>query len=438
MLDPGSPSASAPGVREKVVPEPETYRRHLLGHLHAVLGTILLAGTLLGAVVAGAQAPPATEPADRLPAACRAGIDAGARAAGLDPARVAARLDGLAPDPAILAATGAQAEFVRPIWAYIDAAVTEARVADGQARLRDLAPTFAALEERYGVDRHILAAFWGVESNYGGGMGEAPVLRSLATLACGDGARAGYWRDELVAALRIAEAGDGPDPLLGSWAGAMGHTQFMPSVYLAHAVDFDGDGRRDIWRSAPDALASTAQYLRASGWRPGEGWGREVALPEAFDYALADETTERSLAEWAGLGLRPARGERFADAEAQAVLILPAGARGPAFLLRPNFRAILRYNTALAYALTVGHLADRLRGEPGFSRDWPRGDRALTVFEIRDLQTRLSERGHAAGSADGKIGPRTRAAIRAWQATIGLTPDGYADPALLERIRAER
>jgi len=438
MLDPGSPSASAPGVREKVVPEPEAYRRHLLGHLHAVLGAILLAGPLLGAVAAGAQAPPATEPADRLPAACRAGIDAGARAAGLDPARVAARLDGLAPDPAILAATGAQAEFVRPIWAYIDAAVTEARVADGQARLRDLAPTFAALEERYGVDRHILAAFWGVESNYGGGMGEAPVLRSLATLACGDGARAGYWRDELVAALRIAEAGDGPDPLLGSWAGAMGHTQFMPSVYLAHAVDFDGDGRRDIWRSAPDALASTAQYLRASGWRPGEGWGREVALPEAFDYALADETTERSLAEWAGLGLRPARGERFADAEAQAVLILPAGARGPAFLLRPNFRAILRYNTALAYALTVGHLADRLRGEPGFSRDWPRGDRALTVFEIRDLQTRLSERGHAAGSADGKIGPRTRAAIRAWQATIGLTPDGYADPALLERIRAER
>jgi membrane-bound lytic murein transglycosylase B len=394
---------------------------------------------LAGAQTPAEQAPPAaTEPADRLPAACRAEIDARAQAAGLDPARVAARLDGLAPDPAILAATGAQAEFVRPIWAYIDAAVTEARVADGQARLRDLAPTFAALEERYGVDRHILAAFWGVESNYGGGMGEAPVLRALATLACGDATRAGYWRDELVAALQIAESGDGPDPLLGSWAGAMGHTQFMPSVYRAHAVDFDGDGRRDIWRSAPDALASTAQYLRASGWRPGEGWGQEVALPEGFDHALADETTERGLAEWAGLGLRPARGGTFADAEARAVLILPAGARGPAFLLRPNFRAILRYNTALAYALTVGHLADRLRGEPGFSRDWPRGDRALTVAEIRDLQTRLSERGHAAGTADGKIGPRTRAAIRAWQAASGLTPDGYANLVLLERIRAER
>ncbi|AWN34575.1 lytic murein transglycosylase [Methylobacterium radiodurans] len=384
--------------------------------------------------------PAAAELADRLPAACRAEIDARARAAGLDPARVAARLDGLAPDPAILAATGTQAEFVRPIWAYIDAAVTETRVAEGQARLRDLAPTFAAIEERSGVDRHILAAFWGVESNYGGGMGEAPVLRALATLACGDGTRAGYWRDELVAALRIAESGGGPDPLLGSWAGAMGHTQFMPSVYLAHAVDFDGDGRRDIWRSAPDALASTAQYLRASGWRPGETWGQEVALPDGFDYALADETSERSLKDWAGLGLRPARGERFADAEAQAqaVLILPAGARGPAFLLRPNFRAILRYNTALAYALTVGHLADRLRGEPGFSRDWPRSDRALTVSEIRDLQTRLAERGHAAGAADGKIGPRTRAALRAWQAAAGLPPDGYADPALLERIRAER
>ena len=407
------------------------------GLSHARLAVALLA---LAPWPAGAQTPsePTSAIADRLPAACRAEIDARARAAGLDPARVAARLDGLSPDPWILTATGTQAEFVRPIWAYLDAAVTEARVAEGQARLRDLAPTFAAIEQRYGVDRHILAAFWGVESNYGGAMGEAPVLRALATLACGDGTRAGYWRDELVAALRIAESGDGPDPLLGSWAGAMGHTQFMPSVYLAHAVDFDGDGRRDIWRSAPDALASTAQYLRESGWQPGEGWGLEVALPEGFDHALADETTERSLADWTGLGLRPARGGTFAEPEGRAVLILPAGARGPAFLLRPNFRAILRYNTALAYALTVGHLADRLRGEPGFARDWPRGDRALTVSEIRDLQTRLIERGHAVGNADGKIGPRTRAAVRAWQAASGLTPDGYADPGLLERIRAER
>jgi hypothetical protein len=185
----------------------------------------------------------------------------------------------------------------------------------------------------------------------------------------------------------------------------------------------------------PDALASTANYLKAMGWRAGEAWGTEAALPEGFDYALADESTPRTLSEWQGLGVRPARSGATPDGTTRATLVLPAGARGPAFLIQPNFAVILRYNTALAYALTVAHLSDRLRGEPAFARDWPRGDRALTADERRDLQTRLTERGFAVGGIDGKVGPKTRAATRAYQASRGLIPDGYADPALLERIR---
>ncbi|MBE7244601.1 MAG: lytic murein transglycosylase, partial [Actinomycetospora chiangmaiensis] len=222
----------------------------------------------------------------------------------------------------------------------------------------------------------------------------------------------------------------------GSWAGAMGHTQFMPTVYHRFAVDFDGDGRRDIWTSVPDALASTANYLRAHGWKPGTGWGTEVVLPEGFDAALADETTARSFTAWQALGVQPIRDRPVPDAAAEVTLILPAGIRGPAFLLQPNFAVILRYNTALAYALTVAHLSDRLRGDPGFARDWPRGDRPLTGEERRDLQTRLTERGFAAGGVDGKIGPKTRAALRAFQGSVGLPADGYADATLLDRIRA--
>ncbi|MGU3537424.1 lytic murein transglycosylase [Methylobacterium sp. A54F] len=374
-------------------------------------------------------------------AACLDGLAAQAGARGIPAAVTAEHLLGLTEDPEVLAATRNQAEFARPIWAYIDASVTEARIAEGRRQIEALAGPLAEIERRYGVDRHVLVAFWGVESTYGTVLSDPavvrPVLRSLATLACGDGTRAAYWRDELIAALAIRARGDAPaGPLTGSWAGAMGHTQFMPTVYEAYAVDADADGRRDIWTSAVDALASTANYLARKGWRPGEPWGYEAALPEGFDLALADETTVRSLAAWEALGVRPARAEGPLDGAWPATLILPAGARGPAFLLLPNFRGILGYNTALAYALTVGHLSDRLRGQPNFTQPWPRDTRALTADERRELQARLAERGFSAGGVDGKIGPRTRAAVRAYQAAQGLPPDGYADPALLERIRA--
>ncbi len=341
----------------------------------------------------------------------------------------------------MLANTRNQAEFVRPVWAYLEASVTEAKVVEGRRLLSVWGPTLDAIEARYGVDRYTLVAFWGVESSYGAVLDDPsivrPAVRSLATLACGDTTRADYWRGELIAALKILAAGDAtPERLTGSWAGALGHTQFMPSVFLNRAVDFDGDGRRDLWGSVPDALASTAYYLVTEGWRPGERWGAEAVLPPGFDLSLADETTARTVAEWRALGVSPVRADGLAD-DQRATLFLPTGQRGPAFLLLPNFAVILRYNTAFAYALTVAHLSDRLRGEPRFARDWPREDRMLATEERRDLQGRLVARGFAAGAVDGKIGPRTRAAIRAYQTSIGLPPDGYADATLLERLRAE-
>lgn len=408
-----------------------------------ITGWVCALAPVLAVAEPGSPQPPAPQSFET----CRADLIAWATTQAVPQSVADAQLADLASDPDVLAATGSQGEFVRPIWDYIEASITPARIEAGQRKLAENADTLAAIETRYGVDRHILAAFWGVESSYGAVLDNPavvkPVVRSLATLGCGDPARAPYWRDELAAALQIlawnqAPLDRMPGGLTGSWAGAMGHTQFMPSVYQRFAIDFDGDGKRDIWTSVPDALASTANYLRAHGWRPGEGWGTEAVLPETFDAALADETTPRSFAAWRALGVKPAHDRPVPDEAAEATLILPAGIRGPAFLLQPNFAVILRYNTALSYALTVALLSDRLRGDPGLARDWPRGDRALTADERRDIQNRLTERGFLTGGVDGKIGPKTRAALRAYQGSVGLPPDGYADAPLLDRIRGTR
>jgi membrane-bound lytic murein transglycosylase B len=343
---------------------------------------------------------------------------------------------GLSPDPLVIALAAAQPEHLKAPRDYLDALVTDARIEDGRRHLATLGETLVAIEAAYGVDRHAVVALWGVESNYGSAMGEYSVIRSLATLAVEDGRRAAFWRGELFAALHILARGDiEPERMTGSWAGAMGHTQFMPSTYLGHAVDFDRDGRRDIWGSAADAVASAANYLRASGWRSGEPWGFEVALPEGFDFALSGPERAQPLAVWERLGIRRPGGVVWPKSPSDLRLLLPAGAQGPAFLVTANFRALLSYNPALVYALAVGHLADRIAGGAPIIGPWPVDDIPLGRPEREELQQRLAQCGFDAGGIDGIIGERTRAAIRVYQRSRRLPEDGYPSSRLLERLR---
>lgn len=354
-----------------------------------------------------------------------------ARAAGV-PAKVLERaLAEVAFLPEVIAKDRTQAEFSKTIWAYLDAAVSEARLAGGFAALAAQGAALLQIEAAYGVPKEVLIAVWGMESNYGAMRGDVPVISALATLAF-EGRRAAFFEAELLAALRIVAAGDvEPAAMRGSWAGAMGHTQFMPSSYLRHAVDFDGDGRRDIWGDDPvDALASTAAYLAAAGWQAGQPWGVEVTLPAGFDFALSGKAGVRPVAEWAALGLRGPLPEAGA-----ASVLLPAGAQGPALLIFANFRAIAAYNAADAYVLAVGHLADRLRGAGPIVADWPRGARALSRDERAELQRLLARAGYDPGGADGLIGPNSMAALRKWQRAAGQVPDGHASLAMLEALR---
>jgi membrane-bound lytic murein transglycosylase B len=343
---------------------------------------------------------------------------------------------GVSIDEDIAGLNASQPEHAKSAGDYIDLLVSETRIAGGRVRLAEHAALLTQLEARYGVDRHILMAIWGIESAYGTAMGERSVIRSLATLSATDARRAGFWRGELVAALQILERGDiTAGTMTGSWAGAMGHTQFMPSTYLAHAADFDGDGRRDIWNPATpaDALASAANYLRASGWTAGRPALIEVRLPPGFDHALATPAERKSLAEWLALGVAPVAPVTGEDDRWS--LALPAGAKGPAFLSGANLRAILRYNNAVPYALAVAHLAGRLADGGPFATAWPADDRGLTRAEREELQQRLAARGHEVGGIDGIVGAATRAAIRAFQKERGLAVDGHANHALLEAVR---
>jgi membrane-bound lytic murein transglycosylase B len=342
---------------------------------------------------------------------------------------------GLEPDLRIMDLLDAQPEFTKAVWDYLDILVTDARIARGQEILATHRGIFDAMETTHGVDRHVVAAIWGIESNYGTAIGERSVVRSTATLAC-VGRRQAYFRDELLATLEILERGDvSPEHLKGSWAGAFGPTQFMPTSFKRHAVDFDGDGRRDVVDSVADVIGSTANNLRQDGWAPGETWGYEVTVPEGFDFMLADRSRLMALREWQALGLKRANGKPFPRPADRAFLLVPAGARGPGFLMLNNFRVIMKYNPAEAYALAIGHFADRLRGDPPLVQAWPRDERVLSVDERYELQERLNGRGFAAGDADGRFGPRTRAAIREFQARAGMVPDGFPSAELLRRLR---
>lgn len=328
-----------------------------------------------------------------------------------------------------------QSEFVKPIWDYLDNAASESRIRVGTAMLSHHAALLDRIETRFGVDREIVVAVWGMESAYGKHRGDINVIEALATLAY-DGRRGAFFEQQLIAALKIVQNGDIPiQAMTGSWAGAMGHTQFIPTSYEAYAVDFTGDGRRDIWSDDPaDALASTAAYLSRFGWTRGQPWGVEVSLPAGFDYSLARSAVRKSAAQWAALGVL-GRDGRPAPDHGAASLLLPAGARGASFLTYDNFRVIKRYNMADAYALGVGHLADRITGGAPIRADWPTDDRALTRDEREELQRRLTARGFSTGGVDGRIGPNSAAAIRAFQRSAGLLPDGHPSFSLLTKLR---
>jgi lytic murein transglycosylase len=341
----------------------------------------------------------------------------------------------LTPDLRIMDLLDAQPEFTKAIWDYLDLLVSDDRIQNGRAILAKHRATFDAVEKSFGVDRHIITAIWGVESNYGTQAGQRPVVRSTATLAC-IGRRQEYFREEFWSALEIIAHGDvDPARLQGSWAGAFGPTQFMPTSFKKYAVDFDGDGRRDVVDSIPDLIASTANNLKKDGWATGQTWGYEVVVPERFNFMLADRTRVMTMQEWGRAGITRAGGKAFPRADDRAYLLVPAGAQGPGFLMLQNFRVIMKYNPSEAYALAIGYLADRLRGGEPLVQAWPRYERVLTRDERLELQQQLATHGFDVGTPDGQLGGRTRAALRQFQAANGFVPDGFATAALLNRLR---
>ncbi len=328
----------------------------------------------------------------------------------------------------------AQPEFTRTFWEYLDTVITSQRIAAGQQKLAQFHLEADAASVRYGVPAPILMGVWGIESNFGSNYGDVSVFDALATLGF-EGRREAWARGELLAALKIAQRGDiEPARMIGSWAGAMGQTQFMPSSYLAYAVDADGDGHRDIWGSMADVLASTANFLARSGWRPNEVWGTEVKLPAGFDPARADTMLRQTSAQWASEGVQTMDGAPL-PALADAAILQPAGARGPAFLVGHNFRTILRYNNSTSYALTVSLLAQRIAGGPAVQAAWPRDLRALTRGEMQALQTALTQRGFDSGQPDGQMGSATRNALRQFQRSQGLPADGFPTEDLLKALQ---
>jgi lytic murein transglycosylase len=342
---------------------------------------------------------------------------------------------GLTPDLRIMDLMDAQPEFTKSVWDYLDILVSDARLAKGKEVLAKYKPQFDAMEKAYGVDRNIIAAFWGIESNYSTQIGDRSVLQSTATLSC-IGRRQAYFKDEFLAALEILNHGDlTPEQMHGSWAGAFGATQFMPTVYKRYAVDADGDGRRDVVDDPADVIASTANNLKKDGWQTGQPWGYEVSVPKDFNYMLADRSKPMTMAQWDHLGVKRANNQPYPHPADKAYLLAPAGSEGPSFLMLQNFRVILKYNPAEAYALAVGHFADRLRGGQPFVQPWPRQERELSKAERLELQQLLAQRGFYKGTPDGQFGGETRQALRSFQASIGAPADGFATANMLEQLR---
>ena len=347
-----------------------------------------------------------------------------------------AALDNIAPLERVLELDNSQPEFVQTFTRYIELRVTPGQVSRGQQLLQQHGVLLDEVRQRYGVQPHYLAAFWAIESNFGRATGGFSVLEALATLAY-DPRRSEFFRRELLTALRIIDDGHiAPERMSGSWAGAMGQLQFLPSVFDRYGVDGDGDGRIDIWNSLPDVFHSAANFLSQSGWRGDQRWGREVLLPDNFDYRQSGTGVRKRLDEWRRMGVTTLDGNPIpVVAGMEASVILPAGANGPAFLAYGNFRATMAYNPSTFYALTVGHLADRFAGGSAI-QNMPENEQALSVVEVQELQELLNQRGFDSGTPDGRVGRMTRAAIRAYQDSAGLPMDGYASGQLLAVLRA--
>ena len=364
-----------------------------------------------------------------------ASFAAHARARGISQATLTRAFDGVEVNERVIERDRNQAEFSRTLWDYLDSATSPARIANGRDALAEWRTTLAEIERDYGVEAEIVTAIWGLESAYGSFRGDVPIIEAMATLAY-EGRRQAFFEAQLMAALEIIEAGDiSPGNMRGSWAGAMGHTQFMPTSFTEHAVDHNGDGRRDIWGDYPgDALASTARYLSENGWTFGQPWGLEVVLPDGFDFAQSGELIREDAAHWNAMGVRLVDGGEVPDHGPSSIL-LPGGHTGVALVIYENFQVIETYNPADAYVIGVGHLADRIAGRPAFRGGWPRADRALTNDERFELQRRLTAAGFSTERIDGIVGPLTIQAVREYQAAEGLVPDGYASVDLLRRLR---
>jgi membrane-bound lytic murein transglycosylase B len=401
--------------------------------------TLGLLATALTGCVRGAQ-PPVAAPAPVFRPVANAGFDtwvAGfrARAKGISPGVLTTAFRGAGYLPDVIERDRNQTEFTRSLEDYLSIAASEERIAKGQAAYARHRATLTAVEARYGVEANVVTAVWGLESFYGERRGDVPVISALATLAY-DGRRGRFFEQQLLAALKILQSGDTvPARMTGSWAGAMGHTQFIPTSYLAYAVDFTGDGRRDIWGDDPtDALASTAAYLARSGWQKGQPWGVEIRLPAGFNTGLAGRKSTRSVADWAAMGVRSVTGGRVPD-HGPASVIIPAGAGGPAFMTFRNFTVITRYNNSESYVIGVGHLSDRILGRPAIQGSFPPDAAGMTKADRQELQRRLTAAGFDTEGTDGVIGPKTRAAISDYQARRRMTVTGAPDLTLLASLR---
>ncbi len=366
--------------------------------------------------------------------ACVAGLRSHALASGISANVFDSAMAGVEPDMKVIELMDNQPEFKTPIWDYLGALVDDEKVADGKAMMRKYAAALDAAEERFGVDKYAVAAVWGVESDFGKSGGKMPLVQALSTGACLATRRNGYFRDELISTLKIVQRGDlSLDELHGSWAGAFGHTQFIPSTYLRLAVDGDGDGRRDLVNSVPDALHSTANFLKRAGWRNGESWGYEVQVPEGYAGAIG-RNPKLPVGHWAALGIRKIGGGGLSGS-GPAGLLMPAGRDGPAFLVFKNYDAAYSYNGADAYALAISLLSDRLKGKPGVQAPWPTDDPPLSREQRRELQRLLTARGYDVGEPDGAIGAKTRSAIKEIEAQIGMNQTGRPGTKVLNALK---